>query len=172
MLLAQQMRKVGAGSVTAILQWPIKSSFRAYVERLSDGAVAARDGALVLDDTTHFTIADVAQTQLLYSATFRAEGEVRFGGHGGMLVVPFREPTVERDEDGRHVLSIDYPWASTTPEPKLGIAVVQWSAWCQRDDGSLILESTSVALTAEGAELFNDMYEQGSELDQLTVFVD
>jgi hypothetical protein len=154
-----------------VIRWPIKATFRSYVERLSDGAVAARDGATVEQDSTSFMVPEPSHEELFSSATFHTEGEVRFGGHGGLLVVPFRAPGVHVDAEGRHVLSIEYPWASTTPEPRLEIAVVEWGDWLEEDDGSKELRSTSVALTADGAELFNDMYPQGSELDPLTVRV-
>ena len=153
--------------MSAQLVWPIKSSFRRYIQGLADGAVAAQDGAVIEPETFCFPIASQIDFGCELPQSVAASGEVRFGGHYGMLVVPFRNPGLLLTEGGGHQLSIEYPWASPTPEPRLVIATVMWEGWTSSSTGMRELKSRKVELTADGAELFNGTYAPGDELDPL-----
>ena len=159
--------------MSTVLRWPIKSSFRNYVERIPDGAVAAHNGAAVLDETFRFEVAnDIVSADESGPDAVIASGEVRFGGYGGILVVPFRDPAIRRSDSGHFELSIEYPWSASQPQPRLVIATVVWGRAQSPVGKNTRWDSSDVSLTDEGAELFNNTYASGDQLDRLSVVVE
>lgn len=135
---------------SSTLIWPIKRSFTAYVERMSDGRVELEGGAVRQGDDFLFPSAGEG----------RFVGSVTFWGHYGMLFLPLQGIEVSdsgqgailtvEDEDlssGRRTLldlfqPIDLPDGRTYPSPQL---------------------------TAEGAELFFENYRAGSVFEPVTI---
>ncbi len=146
------------------LSWPVKASFRRYVQAAPDGAIEPGDGAIMDADGFVFPWASGAVRQ---GPILRFTGEVRFRAYGGLLMVALRHPQLEpAGEDGRARLTIEYPWLAPEPQPRVAIADVQLS-WTGVPDS--IATSTTVRLTDVGSELFGDVYAVGTDFDPMTV---
>lgn len=155
------------------ISWPVKNSFRTYVEHLRDGAVGARDGAVIEPESFAFPIVQTRSIRPTESfGDVLGAGEIRFVGYGGLLVVPIRRPVLVREGDLRYALTIEYPWAADTPQPRVRIADVDMEPAATIRDDAWVRRSVSVALTEAGAELFNGSYKAGEQLDPLTVICD
>lgn len=152
------------GQSTGGLSWPVKASFRRYVESAADGAVGAAHGATMSEDGFLFPWEDEPTpggSELCFA------GEIRFRAHGGFLMVALSNPRLEAGATPDCArLTIEYPWRSDTPQPRLAIADVRLNS---SGDGSTAQRSASVRLTADGAELLGGVYAVGTELDPLVV---
>ena len=135
------------------MEWPVKASFRRYVEALPDGAVEASDGASVEAETFRWPAAIQQGGEESRAA---GSGVVTLTGHSGLLTVALGSPTVVVS-GGKGTLSIDYPWASSSEEPPTVIADLATTA----ERGAF-----AVSLTEDGAELFNS-YAAGAEMAPL-----
>ncbi|WP_040166096.1 HtaA domain-containing protein [Microbacterium gorillae] len=138
------------------IDWPVKSSFRRYVEALPDGAIEAAGGAVRQNETflwpgsTHSGDSGIRVS---------AMGTVTLSGHGGLLMVVLDRPLVVV-EGGEGLLSIEYPWAGDHEMPRTTIAHLAASG----DEPDVY----AVSLTEDGAELFNS-YDAGAQMAPLTL---
>lgn len=155
------------------LYWPILERFRSYVESLPDGAVAAAAGADTSRSDLFFPLASNSTFQEGPSdfgvsaeagTPVKTLGEVRFGGHGGLLLVPFKDIWVTLVND-RVRVSISYPWQFDGEDPRLDLATgtLTW----QRSSTSLEMTGHDLRLTDGGSEMFNGVYPAGESLADL-----
>lgn len=152
------------------IDWPVKTSFRRYVENMRDGAIDAADGATVELDTFRFRPASEGKTAADgSSAVLDFIGEVRFGGYGGLMVVPIKNPSL-RFTRLKGTLVIDYPWKPDGSPPRLEIAEIEMSP-LRRYGSRWEWSSTAVRLTSPGSELFNNSYREGDLLEPLHVSI-
>ncbi|WP_345750867.1 HtaA domain-containing protein [Microbacterium rhizophilus] len=144
------------------IEWSVKASLLRYVASMSDGAYEAFDGAEIRPASFRWPcVADPGEGRA--RQVFRARGSVVLRGHGGLLYLPLTRPTVTV-EAGAGTLAIDFPWASTGPEPPLEIATVSLLP----DPGEGERLAAAVQLTEDGAELFR-AYPAGESMDHLFV---
>lgn len=159
------------------LRWPIKTSFRQYVLALPDGAAEAGRGASADDAAFWFPTLEPLDERAS-AEPFESpapgepreiifDGEVRFGGHHGLLFVAIARPGLLITPDGTTTITIDYPWLSSEPEPRLAIGA-----------GSIAKQSgtptnhwtiVDIQLTDRGAELFGGVYHKGDPLDDMQI---
>lgn len=155
-----------APATRSVLSWPIKSAFRRYVESLPDGAVEADAGAVIRSDTFDFPLVRPLDGHRPLPASLAAGGEIAFTGHGGYLMMPFRDPAL-RQTHGGHLLSIANPSALDDSLPRLEIAHVSWCPWEAIDATRSRIVAASVTLTSDGSDFFNRAYPPGALFDPL-----
>lgn len=131
------------------LHWGIKSSLLSYVRGMADGTVTVEEPARLDDEGPCFPGEDL-----------RFRGALALRGHGGMLNLTFRDPQI--DDAGGWRLSVLDPYELET---RLVIATI--GKLDTDPDGTT--RGTSVALTADGADLFFGPYTDGTALDDLAV---
>ncbi len=142
------------------LMWPVKASFRAYVLALPDGAAEAAYGAIAESEGFWFPASHGPESATQHFF----DGEVRFGGHHGLLLVAIARPGVEIRDDTTAAITIDYPWFAAEPMPRARIA----SGIVTSKEG-VVLAVREVRLTETGADLFGGVYSEGDLLDDLTL---
>lgn len=152
--------------MTGHLSWPIKTSFRRYIEAMPDGVLSVDSGARLLATTIHFPLETPLTPEEPLPAEIRFGGDVQFEGHGGRLAIFFSELRLERTTGG-HRLTIEHPWSVDGSLPRVPVAEVRWNPLA-----STRASSESVSLSSEGASLFNNAYERGSQLDQMSIELD
>jgi hypothetical protein len=135
-----------------MIRWGVKESFRAYIDGLPDGEVAVTNGASHELDG-RFTWPLVAAD----GGVFRAAGEVRLGGHGGMLAVSLSELRVTVEGDTAVI--------AVGGEP---VRIARGTVTTNTDRG-LLIETT---VTTMGSELLGGVYPVGTALDHLEIDVD
>jgi hypothetical protein len=157
----------GAGSALG-LRWPIKYSFQEYIGRMPDGRRSVTDGATLASpdemlyelDPGRTSVTSVGELMLAF------RGDVRFGGHFGLLFVRIADPWVTL-RGGRAVMTVGHPY-----EAESRLRLVTFDASPQEaPPGLLGWSGTNVQLTEEGTELFNDVYEVGEPFEPLTIRV-
>ena len=146
------------------LTWPIKRSFVTYVLGMPDGRAGAVEGAFPLPDLSVVFEHDPSVDAAALGDGWAFRGDVRFAGHFGMLFVRIADPWLVRTDDGV-LLTIADPDAQDDG-PRLPLATVT-----VEQTGPGEWASTSVALTAQGSELFNSVYPVGDPLDPFTLRV-
>jgi hypothetical protein len=152
------------------LRWSIKGTFVDYVRRMADGTGSVGDGAVPVGTGDLFFEYDAATSTEATAAAgapvhaFR--GDVRFSGHYGMLFVRIAHPRIELGAEGA-VLTIADPQAREDGQrltlATLGLRHVETRS------GTEVHGSDDVALTADGVELFNDVYPAGEPFDPLVI---
>ena len=137
------------GRVTG-LAWGVHGPFRDYVQRMSDGQIAARDGAEMLaTGETFFPLDSSASDELRFCGT------LEFVGHHGMLAVTIQEPWL-RNQDGQWHVSVVDPFEPTT---RMSFVVVDF------DD-----EATGVTrLTEAGTDVFMGNYPENTLFDPVRI---
>lgn len=139
----------GAGA----LEWPIRTSFVAYVEALPDGRVEVEGGASRTADGG-FVFPAIQGEELAFA------GSVRFHGHAGVLDVTIADPRVEA-----HGESADVTVALVSG--RIRFATV--GALARIDAG--VVSATEVAATDDGAYVLGGIYQPGAPLDSFTVHI-
>ncbi|WBL19217.1 HtaA domain-containing protein [Citricoccus sp. NR2] len=159
------------------LYWPVLERFRSYVESLPDGAVAADARAEVRPTELFFPLADSATLRVggadsvdatEVGMTVTTLGEVRFGGHGGLLLVPLKDVWVTWTED-RLKVSISYPWHFDGEDPRMDLATGSLT-WRRSPTGSE-MAGRDLRLTEDGSEMFNGVYPEGEALADLWILL-
>lgn len=151
------------------LRWGLKRSFIDYVRRMPDGRGTVGDGAIPVGPGDLFYEHDAARSTERVSGgpwVLAFRGDVRFSGHYGMLFVRVAHPWLEMD-GGAGVLTIEDPGARDGA-PRVRLATATLRRLGDRD-GTELWGSDDVALTAEGVELFNDVYAEGEPFEPLLV---
>ena len=146
------------------LTWPIKRSFVTYVLGMPDGRAGAVEGAFPLPDLSVVFEHDRSVDAAALGDGWAFRGDVRFAGHFGMLFVRIADPWLVRTDDGVLLTIADPDAQDDGPRVPLATVTVE-----QTGPGEWA--STSVALTAQGSELFNSVYPVGDPLDPFTLRV-
>ncbi|MER8066709.1 HtaA domain-containing protein [Streptomyces sp. NPDC094034] len=169
--------------VDGTLDWGVKESFRSYVVgTIARGKVELSDGAAKSGATAYRFpegTGDFDATARTLSASFG--GTVRFLGH--------------QDEDGEYVLDVRLSGLQVVVEDGKGTLVADVSTKDQEThkvatyqdltlatldipaagpvakDGVVTLNAVPATLTADGTKAFGGMYQEGTELDRLTLAV-
>lgn len=145
------------------LRWPVRASFLRYVAGLPDGRASVSDGAGLTADDPQLVVypADAGTTT---SELLAFAGDLRLGGHGGLLFVRLAAPRIALGAEGeRAVLTVDDPLTEDGSGPRLELTTLTMSA---THDG---WTGTDVRLTADGVGLFNHVYQAGCAFDDLVV---
>lgn len=148
------------------LTWPIKRSFIDYVFRMPDGGGWVTDGATATEDNVlvyEFVSVDEASSGQRW--TFR--GDVRFGGHGGLLFVRIADPVLTVVNNLATVSIID-PADEDGHERRVDLVTAELTV-LDAPAGMARWRGDPVRLTAAGVPLFNDVYAEGELFDPLTV---
>jgi hypothetical protein len=154
-----------APTIPSGLYWSIKESFVSYIATLPDGTYSLSEDVEVDDrGVFRFPLAEAGAAGGGWSLSFT--GDVRFGGHVGMLFVAISHPTVTFTPVGGS-LTID-DLASPKPGARLTIARLP-AVGPSLHAGILLWPPLTPLLTEEGAELFGGAYAAGSTLDQLRI---
>ena len=146
------------------LTWPIKRSFVTYVLGMPDGRAGAVEGAFPLPDLSVVFEHDPSVDAAALGDGWAFRGDVRFAGHFGMLFVRIADPWLVRTDDGVLLTIADPDAQDDGPRVPLATVTVE-------ETGPGEWASTSVALTAQGSELFNSVYPVGDPLDPFTLRV-
>lgn len=145
------------------LAWGLKSSFLDYLGRMPGSQSVVRNGAGTMPTGEYyFELADDSgfdRGSGLGIVKFR--GEVRFAAHHGMLVVSIADPWVDFGADAVILSIVDgdarLPLAALSPVvPTVAGDIVTWSAMPS-------------SLTAEGVEVFNDVYPADEPFDPVNI---
>lgn len=149
------------------LRWAIKRSFVDYVFRMPDGGGWVTDGATADgDNVIHFEFvgADVAADG---AEQWRFRGNVRFGGHGGLLFVQVLDPVVTV-RHGRATLSVVEP-SDESGEQTLDLVTLTLTRQQEGADGCVVWSGDPVELTAAGVPVFNDVYAEGTLFEPMHI---
>ncbi|WP_211883077.1 HtaA domain-containing protein [Pseudarthrobacter albicanus] len=150
------------------LTWGIKRSFIAYITGLPDGTVSATDGATVVESSLFcFAPEESDYDVALGTGVLRFRGDVRLGGHHGMLFVRLLDPWIAFT-GGRGVLSISTGGNGGQDRTAVGFL---HAAAPREVAGSLLWEDVEVVISPEGAELFDGQYAARQSMDPLFIRV-
>ena len=154
MITAHPSSSGGAGS----LRWGLKLRFLQYVANLPDGQCSVTEGAHLAPGPLFVFLADEAGVDTAEQATvLRFRGDLRFKGHMGFLKVRIADPWLELDGDEGTLSALGLGGETA---PRLPLATFRVRA--EEEGGS---RGTEVRLTAEGSELFGDVYAVGELFD-------
>ncbi|ONH31672.1 HtaA domain-containing protein [Pseudofrankia asymbiotica] len=161
------------------LRWSLRASFFRYVAGLRDGRASVSEGATLTMDDPQLVVypADPGRTS---DQVLAFRGDLRLGGHGGLLFVRLARPRITmgaagpelagpelaRQELARQepaVLSVDNPLTEDGTGPRLDLVTLRLAL---TPDG---WEGVDVRLTEAGVGLFNHVYAAGDPFDPLTV---
>ncbi|WP_172653074.1 HtaA domain-containing protein [Rhodococcus opacus] len=143
------------------LTWGIKRSFIRYIATLPDGRHAMSEGAY-LGETSYFTFPPVPSPDA--PQVVRFGGDVRLGGHGGMLDILIAEPWVEMTESGP-ILSVVDPTGWPDRSRRIPLAELH----LREAEHGLTARRYAATLTGAGSVIFDDHYPPGTELDTLVI---
>ncbi|WP_406714988.1 HtaA domain-containing protein [Trueperella pyogenes] len=167
------------------LNWGVKESFRKYIKGLAHGDWKLSDGTtgeftFPLKDPKGFTPGKYDKLDF--------GGKVHFTGHGGVLDITIADPTV-RKVDSRWVLEATLS-ASTFDHSKIGdiltgkikptkseivtdriVLATLSDPEITGPEEDQTIRFGSVKITKEGAQKFAGGYEEGKELDPLSITV-
>ncbi|MEX5635887.1 HtaA domain-containing protein [Parafrankia sp. FMc2] len=164
------------------LRWSMRASFFHYVAGLRDGRASVSDGAsLIMDDPQ--LVVYPADPERTTDQVLAFGGDLRLGGHGGLLFVRLARPriTVGATEREPAVLSVNDPMTPDKPlsqddRPTQDGRPSQNGAGRRLDLVTLRLVPTldgwagvDVRLTEAGVGLFNNVYAAGAPFDPLTI---
>lgn len=151
------------------LHWGIKASFLEYVARMPDGRGTVSDGATPIDGNIMvFEMATAVEPPAPQTAdrllSFR--GDVRFGGHMGMLFVRIADPWIAITAHQAEMTVLD-PFQ---PDEDLRLPLVRFTLTPTRAAEDVeVLYAAEVRLTVEGTRLFNDVYPTGELFEPLRI---
>ena len=160
---------VAADSAQPGLTWGLKRSFIRYISSLRDGQHAELEGASLVPPSSFRFSTDSTELDDDGTGTIRFRGQVRLGGHGGMLFVMIADPWVEIGRDAALLTVVDVEhWPDTSRRMPLATLELPDAT---RTEAGLLWSSVEVRLTREGTEVFNDQYAVGEEMDPLTMLI-
>ena len=134
------------------LAWGIHRPFREYMQRITDGHMAAHDGAEILESGETFFPLD-AKTPT--ADALRFVGALEFRGHNGMMAVTIQLPWLEGSAD-HWQLSIVNPFEPGTRMPMVEIEF--------HDDAH-----GTARLTEPGTDLFMGNYDEKTLFDPVRI---
>lgn len=150
--------------VDGYADWGVKESFRSYiVGPIANGSIELSDGATDNGDGFRFPEASGEFDEATGALAVSFEGAVRFFGHehdgGYELDLTFTDLTVESDGDAAGLYANGVHIADITL-PSGGLVV----------EGDLVsLVEAPTTLSADGVSYFEGFYQEGDELDPLTL---
>jgi hypothetical protein len=142
------------------LGWGIKPSFLSYLDGLGDSVTVTNDGVSRDESSGAFIFPFDAYTELP-GGGFRLEfrGDLRLKAHGGMLLVILMNPWLTMTHEGAELSVVDLmAWPDTSRRETIGV-----SAGNPEEHGNGVLE-VPLQLTANGVEMFNNVYPAGTDL--------
>lgn len=146
------------------LRWPVRASFLEYVAGLHDGRASVSEGATLTADDPQLVVypADPEHTG---ESVLAFRGDLRLGGHSGLLFVRLAHPRIELADPsgGAAVLSVDDPLTEDGSGPRLALVTLLLTP-----DGAG-WRGTEVRLGEAGVALFNHVYAAGDAFDDLEV---
>ena len=134
------------------LAWGVHGPFRQYVERMSDGQMAARDGAEILATGEAFFPLDVDSTT---PDELRFTGSLEFSGHHGMLAVTVEQPWLQH-RAGQWELSVVDPFE---PAKRMPFVAVEFT-----DNAT-----GTTRLTEAGTDVFMGNYSEATLFDPVRI---
>jgi hypothetical protein len=152
------------GGAGGVLIWPVKTAFLQYLARTADGRPTLDPPATQSEAGFLFPSA---------SAELQFHGGVVFTGHHGQLNIAIRDPALELDlttsvagsQAQAGVLTISDPdWAGR----RMQLARFELHPYTTAT-GAAGERGTQVRLTADGADLFLRVYQEGEALDDFVV---
>ncbi|MCG2620785.1 HtaA domain-containing protein [Arthrobacter sp. I2-34] len=149
------------------LTWGVKRSFVRYLTSLPDGAVAAVEGASVLESGFfNFPPDGGSFDPAAGTGILRFRGDVRLEGHFGMMFVQIANPWIELGSGGGFLtVALGEPGEAAERIPLISFA----AAVPQTIGGSLVWQGLETRLTREGSDVFNQQYGTGQEMDPLSI---
>ncbi|WP_439030567.1 HtaA domain-containing protein [Gordonia terrae] len=139
------------------LLWGIKHSFVDYIARMPDGQSSISGGARPTESGAIYFEVDTAVTPPTPdgATVFPFRGDVRFGGHFGMLFVRIADPWITRRGAQAELSIRDLDEPETGPRRTL----VTFDLADPRHEGDVeIFEASEVRLAPTACDLFNDVY--------------
>lgn len=157
-----------------VLRWGIKRSFINYLSRLPDGSVLADSGASIVSGS-YFqfepaggaSVTDAGMPTDVRIRKFR--GQVRLGGHHGMLSLLVADPWLEYRAEGAVLTVSDHqvsPGSGGRLE-LLGLSVPDWPRPGAHHTAGTEWTELPAKLSRDAVELFNGQYLAGEEMDPL-----
>lgn len=146
----------------------MKRSFLDYVARLPDGRVSTTDGVTHTPDgeflwaaaDRHEDVPEAADRSLGFV------GDLRYGGHGGLLFVRLADPCVTlRGGVGTVSVADTFDETHQMLVPLVTFDVTRWD----QQPGVEIMRADTVRLTARGATMFNMVYPAGELFEPITM---
>jgi hypothetical protein len=159
----------GAEPVLLGLRWAIKLSFVEYVMKTSDGQGTASAGATPTGNSEMVFEPAVPPERPLPGEVDRFwafRGDVRFGGHFGMLFVRVADPWVTVRGNFAELSVIDP--CNREDQPRLRLVTFEIESG-PPSSGLEVWSGRDVRLTPEGTELFNDVYPPGELFEPLSI---
>ncbi|MFK0294436.1 HtaA domain-containing protein [Streptomyces sp. NPDC090442] len=170
----------GAPSITlkdGTLDWGVKESFRRYVTGLALGTIETADGAQQDADNGPFTFAGGTGHYDLstHAVATTFQGSVRFASklHGfDIRLADLKVSTDAANKGASGAITADVTAGGKTrddvPLASLDLSKVRPESGA---GGAMTFAKIPTKLTAQGAEAFNGMYQEGQELDPATLTV-
>ena len=151
------------------LRWGVKRSFVEYIARMPDGRMSVLEGASLSELNELVWRPDLSGDASEGSAderTYAFKGDVRYGGHGGLLFVQLADPLVTVRGDVGEMTVLDSLSKVEGARLHLVTFIVDGSI---NADGVDLLTASDVRLTEQGAEVFNAVYAAGEQFEPLTI---
>ena len=144
------------------LHWAVKDSLIAYLSRIEDGVIEAKEPALRTAEGFTFALNEVASdySSADHTGVLQFLGTAHFSGHWGMMNISIKDPRIELTA-GHGILSIAQGGVLS---PEAHVPFVELNVV----PGSHPLMFTT-ALTAEGRGVMGEQYNVGQELNPLTL---
>ena len=157
--------------LTPGLRWSVKRSFLDYLSRLPDGRMSVTDGARQLGDGNEVVWEPVRSREVPGSPPGTARiltfaGDLRYGGHGGLLFVRLADPHVTL-RDGSGELSVRDTF-SADEGARICLVTFDLSKSTHLPTHD-VFSADEVRLTEEGVALFNQVYAAGELFDPFTI---
>lgn len=152
------------------LDWNIKTSFRAYVQALSDGTEQwlSETGALT-PDALSFDLSDASEfDRQSGQGILRFSGAVRFRGYRGALLVTLSDPELKFAGEQISVSFNVAPPGSVADRALFATAALPRPVV---SGAEMLWRVPSPRLTAEGGMLLGSVYPESSELDEFQCVV-
>lgn len=170
-------------TLAGTVDWGLRASFRNYIGGFAKGKVVASDGATInADGTYRFApwTGTVDPTTGAVSATSR--GTVSFEGHGAgdaaALRLWLRNPRIEAPAGSTvgtlyaDVTSKSLSAGTNVDYPNVRFATLDLTAGARTTDGTTVAWAAVPAkLTQEGVDAFAGFYEEGAELDPVSLAI-
>lgn len=143
------------------LSWGIKDSFRSYLSRLADFSLNVEDGASVgAGNAVCFPLTAVSTGDAVWSGL----GHAIFRAHGGMMRLSLKNPVV-RESGKELLLTFDFGSVPGTDGSDY-FEVARLEEISDKDSAGRTFRTF---LLPGATGLFNDMYDQDTEMDPVTI---
>lgn len=145
------------------LHWAIKRSFVDYIARMPDGRGSVSDGATPLGDNV-MVFEPESKHEVAVGTRLQFRGDVRFGGHYGMLFVRIANPHITIVGSTAE-LSIA---GATDSDERLRLVTIELVPGSPVG-GMDTFVGENVHLLPEGVGMFNDVYPAGEPFEPIFI---